>query len=68
MINNGLNILKKHRFQTVVMILLVCLCLYILGVAFVAKNTSDEFKHHTCNSSLSQTHQKGNTGYRAVLL
>lgn len=44
MINNGLNILKKHRFQTVVMILLVCLCLYILGVAFVAKNTSDDAK------------------------
>ncbi|MBO4866772.1 MAG: hypothetical protein J5582_09455 [Ruminococcus sp.] len=39
-IKNGIKILRKHLFQTVIMTLLAFFCLYILGAAIGAKETS----------------------------
>jgi len=39
-IKNGVRILRRHLFQTVVMTLLAFFCLYILGAAIGAKETS----------------------------
>lgn len=44
-LNNGFRLLKKHLFQTIIMTILALLCLYILGAAMNASDSSTEAKN-----------------------
>ena len=62
-IKNGLKLLKKHLFQTVIMIILAFLCLYILGVAMGSSKAS-----HTAENKFKETYGNKTLYYTSEML